>query len=107
MSLIERSDLFRYLGTADPTPAGGDVYTDAIAYGNDQATQRLEPWPADAGDPPEPYRYVALRFAARYLSARGAPLGAVDLGEFGSAPLYARDPEISHALALYGRAGIA
>lgn len=102
--MLDRETLFRYLGVADPgSPEVPDVYADAVDYGNAQVAARLEaPTPWDAL-----VTAYACRYAARYLAARGAPLGQVDLGEFGAAPLYARDPELQNVQALYGRAGIA
>jgi hypothetical protein len=109
--MIDRERLFRYLSIADPMTSP-DVYDDALAWAAEQVSMRLVPFGSLPVDPPlitapEGYVYAGLRWAARYLAARGAPLGSVDLGEFGSAPLYSRDPEIAAVIAQYGRSPLA
>lgn len=48
-----------------------------------------------------PLREAALRRGARILSARGAPLGAMDLGEYGASPLIRWDALIEEHEAAY------
>ena len=54
-----------------------------------------------------PLYEAALRRAARILAARGAPLGMMDLGEFGSTPLVRWDTQIEELEAEYRRGGFA
>ena len=52
-----------------------------------------------------PLREAALRRGARLLAGRGAPLGAMDLGEFGSSPLVRWDAHIEEFEKNYRRGG--
>lgn len=59
-------------------------------------------------DPYEPpLREAALRRGARILAGRGAPLGQMDLGEYGASPLMRWDAHIEELEAEYRRGGFA
>jgi hypothetical protein len=53
-----------------------------------------DPWAPDLQE-------AALRRATSILAARGAPLGALDSGQFGMSPLLRYDPEVGKLLAHY------
>lgn len=54
-----------------------------------------------------PLREATLRRATTILTARGAPLSQLDLGQFGMSPLLRYDPELGKLLAPYLRGAFA
>jgi len=82
------ADLGEYLaltGASYPTDQLQEAIDSALVMQQDACV--IEPYTP-------PLREAALRRAARLLAGRGAPLGAMDLGEFGSSPLVRWDAHI-------------
>lgn len=102
--IVPRPDVGDLLGYLALT---GDNYPEAEAQqALDVATVEIahlcvtEPYEA-------PLRDATLRRAQAILTARGAPLGALDGGTFGYSPMLRYDPELGKMLANYLRGNFA
>lgn len=87
--LPSRSELFEWLGQADPGTGPGDVYDLAL-----ETSIELQGQVCVWTDYTSTLHAAALRRAARFLAARGLALSRLDQGEFGSVYLPRWDAEI-------------